>query len=144
MKTIIQRTTQASVLINKKNVGEIGKGLVILVGFGKEDELDKIERMSEKILHLRIMEDQEGRMNRSVQEMSGELIVIPQFTLYAGTKKRRPSFSEALEPKQAEILFNQFVEELRKSGLKVEQGVFGAEMEVRLINNGPVTILLEI
>lgn len=143
MKTVIQRTTTASVEVAEKIVGEIGIGFVILVGFGKNDNEETIRNMTEKILKMRIMEDQEGKMNRSIQEIQGALLIIPQFTLYADTKKRRPSFSNALEPKQAEILFNQFIAELKKSGLKIETGIFGADMKVSLINDGPVTIVLE-
>ena len=143
MKTVIQRATTASVEVAEKIVGEIGIGFVILVGFGKNDNEETIRNMTEKILKMRIMEDQEGKMNRSIQEIQGALLIIPQFTLYADTKKRRPSFSNALEPKQAEILFNQFIAELKKSGLKIETGIFGADMKVSLINDGPVTIVLE-
>lgn len=144
MRAVVQRVKQASVKVGDQIVGEIGKGLLILLGVGENDgEADKTW-MAEKLIGLRIFEDEQGKMNLSVQDISGEILMVSQFTLYGDSRKgKRPSFSSAAVPDLAKGLFERTVEEVRKHGLKVETGIFQAEMDVALINDGPVTLLLD-
>ena len=143
MKVIVQRSKNSSVKVNNKIVGEIDFGLVILVGFTKEDNLDKINQMVNKIINLRIFNDENGIMNKNILDIEGKILSISQFTLYANTKKgNRPSYVDALNKETATILYDKFNEELRKY-LKVETGIFHTDMEVNIINDGPVTIILE-
>ena len=143
MKVIVQRSKNSSVKVNNKIVGEIDFGLVILVGFTKEDNLDKINQMVNKIINLRIFNDENGIMNKNILDIEGKILSISQFTLYANTKKgNRPSYVDALNKEEAIILYDKFNEELRKY-LKVETGIFHTDMEVNIINDGPVTIILE-
>ncbi|HOP65495.1 MAG TPA: D-aminoacyl-tRNA deacylase [Bacilli bacterium] len=143
MKVIVQRSKNSSVKVNNKIVGEIDFGLVILVGFTKEDNLDKINQMVNKIINLRIFNDENGIMNKNILDIEGKILSISQFTLYANTKKgNRPSYVDALNKEEATILYDRFNEELRKY-LKVETGIFHTDMEVNIINDGPVTIILE-
>lgn len=142
MKLIVQRVSKASVEVNEKIVGNIDQGLMVLVGFGLNDTVKEADFLSNKLLKLRIFQDDEDRMNLSVLDIEGEILLVPQFTLYASTKKNRPSFHRALPPEQAMKLFDYFCEICSKQ-VHVEKGEFGAHMNVRLINNGPVTILLE-
>ena len=142
MKLVVQRVSKASVEVENKIVGEINKGLMVLVGFGVDDTTMEADFLSKKLLKLRIFEDDEDRMNRSVLDIDGELLLVPQFTLYASTKKNRPSFHRALPPQEATKLFDYFCKKCAEE-IHVEKGEFGAHMNVSLLNNGPVTILLE-
>ncbi len=144
MKIVVQRILKAEVKIDNKVVGKANKGLLLLVGFSKEDELADLKYIVDKVLNLRIFEDEFGKMNLSVLEIKGDILSVSQFTLYGDTKKgRRPSFVEAAEPDKAINLYNIFNEELKKTGLNIETGVFGGDMKVSLINDGPVTILID-
>ena len=144
MRSVVQRVKRASVTVDGKTVGEIAMGLLILLAVGPEDGPGDLTWMIDKLVGLRIFEDEEGKMNRSVQEVGGEILMVSQFTLYGDCRKgKRPSFSAAAPPEKAKLLFEQVVEETRRRGLKVETGVFQAEMDVALINHGPVTILLD-
>lgn len=145
MKVILQRVNQASVTVADKVVGDIGRGLLLLVGFKEGDDDSKLWPMAEKLRNLRVFPDEAQRFHLSLLDISGEVLVVPQFTLYADTSKgRRPDFFSALKPELAEALFHAFSAELRRLGIKrVAEGVFGAHMQVRLENDGPVTIILE-
>ena len=144
MKVVIQRTKQAKVTVANKIIGEIDNGLVILVGFTDGDTEKEIEYMINKIIHLRIFNDEKGLMNYSLLDVGGSILTVSQFTLYANTKKgRRPSYEQALNPKEAELLYDLFNENLKNEKIKVETGLFGSKMEVEMINDGPVTIILE-
>ena len=144
MRSVVQRVKSASVTVDGKTVGEIGMGLLILLAIGPEDGQGDLTWMVDKLVGLRIFEDEEEKMNCSVQEVGGEILLVSQFTLYGDCRKgKRPSFSAAAPPEKAKLLFEQVVEETRRRGLKVETGVFQAEMDVALINHGPVTILLD-
>jgi D-tyrosyl-tRNA(Tyr) deacylase len=144
MKLVIQRVKKASVTIDNKLFSEINKGLMILVGL-KDTDNDKIfDWMLNKIINLRIFEDNDDKMNLSVKDINGQILLVPNFTLYGNAKKGfRPSFTEAAKPSDAEELFNQFSEKLSKTEIDVKFGKFGAMMDVSLINNGPVTIIIE-
>lgn len=145
MRVILQRVNEASVTVDGKVIGAIRNGLLILAGFGKDDTEENIEAMTNKILKLRVFSDENDKINLSVTDIGGELLAVSQFTLYWNCRKgTRPSFDGAMEPKRAEELYNIFVEKLRQSGLKTETGSFGADMKVSLINDGPVTVELEI
>ena len=144
MRVVYQRVSRASVTVEEKIVGEIGMGALLLIGIAPDDSPATTLWVAEKIANLRVFEDQEGKMNRSLLDIGGEVLAISQFTLYGETSKgRRPSFSEAAPPELAEPLYETFLAELKKSGLKVEKGIFGAHMEVSLVNDGPVTLLIE-
>ncbi len=144
MKAVIQRVTYAKVRVNEQIVGQIGKGLLVLVGFTHSDAEPDLTYMAEKIQHLRIFEDSEGKMNESLLDVGGEILVVSQFTLYGdATKGRRPNFMEAARPSAALPLYDYFVSLLRQQGLLVQSGVFGAMMQVESCNDGPVTILLD-
>ena len=144
MRIAVQRVSSASVSIEGKVVGKIGIGLLVLLGVGKSDTRAEMEWGAKKVAELRIFQDSEQRMNLSVQEVGGAALVISQFTLYADAQKgRRPSFVDAAPPEVAEQLYEQFVECLRGQGVPTETGVFAAKMSVALVNEGPVTILLE-
>ena len=144
MRAVIQRVRRAHVIIDGGAVGQIGPGLVIFLGVGKEDGQEEVDWMVEKIAHLRIFEDDEGRMDRSVLETGGEALVISQFTLYGDARKgRRPDFTAAAGSVEAEPLYHRFVQSLDARGVPVQSGVFGARMLVQLDNDGPVTLLIE-
>lgn len=144
MKTVIQRVKTASVTIDGKLYSSINKGILVLYGVEKGDSEEFSKYLSEKILKLRIFEDENGKMNLSVKDIQGELLIVSQFTLAGDTKKgTRPSFDTAMPPKEAEIMYNNFVRIVKESGLTVKTGVFGAMMDVSLINDGPVTFILE-
>ena len=146
MRVIIQRVRSSQVRVNGEIVGKIEKGLNLLVGIATNDSINEINWMVRKCLELRLFSDEnsEGKWTKSVQDIEGELLVISQFTLYGDCRQgRRPSFSNSAPPAEAEKLYNLFVEQLKKSGLKVETGIFGAMMEVSINNDGPVTLLLE-
>lgn len=142
MKLVVQRVTQASVKVDGKTTGQIENGLMVLVGFGVNDSEKEADYLAKKLVKLRIFEDENGKMNLSVKDINAKLLLVPQFTLYASTKKNRPSFHKALNPSIASELFDYFTEKCRED-VEVECGVFGAFMKVELLNNGPVTILLE-
>ena len=143
MRVIVQRVREASVSVDSKVVGKIGNGYMLLVGFTEGDNITNIEAMVKKIINLRIMDDENGVMNKSILDTGGEILSISQFTLYADTTKgNRPSYIKALNGEEAVKLYNLFNEKL-KNHIKVETGKFGAEMEVSLLNDGPVTIILE-
>jgi D-tyrosyl-tRNA(Tyr) deacylase len=144
MRAVIQRVKEARVEVEGKTVGQIGRGLVVLVGVGRGDSEQDADYLARKIVGLRIFDDHEGFMNLSVQEVEGSLLVVSQFTLYADTRKgRRPFFGEAAEPEEAERLYECFVEKLRGHGVPVATGLFKEMMDVSLTNEGPVTILLD-
>jgi D-tyrosyl-tRNA(Tyr) deacylase len=144
MRVVLQRVTQAHVDVAGECVGRIGLGLLILLGVTHGDQREDADYLAGKILHLRIFPDEQGRMNRSVLDAGGALLVVSQFTLYGSCKKgRRPSFDQAARPEQARALYQYFVERLQFSNTRVETGVFQAEMEVHLINDGPVTLVLD-
>ena len=144
MKALLQRVTGASVSVDSEVVGRIGQGLVVFVGVADADTEKDARYLAEKTVNLRIFSDEAGRFNLSALDIKGELLVVSQFTLLADTRKgRRPSFTEAAPPAQAEELFEQFVEQLRAAGLKVETGRFQQYMQVEIHNDGPVTILLD-
>ena len=144
MRIVVQRVSRASVTVDKKIVAQIGKGLVLLIGFKEGDSKDDLPFWADKCVNLRIFEDNDGKMNVSLLESGGEILAVSQFTLYGDVRKgRRPSFIEAARPEAAEPLYNAFVELLRTKGVKVSTGIFGAMMDVELINAGPVTILLD-
>ncbi|WP_346984078.1 D-aminoacyl-tRNA deacylase [Chryseobacterium sp. POE27] len=144
MKVVIQRVSESSVKVDGKIVGEIGKGLMLLVGIDENDEKSDADWLVQKILNLRIFRDENGKLNLSIQEIKGEILCISQFTLIADYKKgNRPSFIKAAKPDKAIPLFDYFKDEISKSGLKTESGIFGADMKVSLINDGPVTIVMD-
>ena len=145
MRTVVQRVREASVSIGGAVHSSIGAGLLVLAGISRTDTADDLAWMSRKIPNLRIFEDEEGKMNRSLRDMGGELLVVSQFTLYADASRgNRPGFSESAPPEVARELFDRFVESIRhEAGCPVQTGVFGADMQVSLVNDGPVTIILE-
>lgn len=144
MRTLLQRVSRARVMVEGRVTGEIGAGLLLLVGFTRGDSAAALSWMADKLLTLRIFVDDEGKMNRSVQEIGGSVLVVSQFTLYGDTSRgRRPSFVDAAPPDVAIPLYEQFVSTLRAAGVPVATGEFGAMMEVELVNDGPVTLLLE-
>ncbi|NIF07558.1 D-tyrosyl-tRNA(Tyr) deacylase [Chryseobacterium sp. Tr-659] len=144
MKIVIQRVSEARVKVDGKTAGEIGKGLMLLVGVDENDEKTDADWLVQKVLNLRIFGDEDDKLNLSVKDISGEILCISQFTLIADYKKgNRPSFIKAAKPDKAVPLFDYFKEEMAKSGLKTESGIFGADMKVSLINDGPVTIVMD-
>ncbi|MCS6903217.1 MAG: D-aminoacyl-tRNA deacylase [Candidatus Bipolaricaulota bacterium] len=144
MRIVLQRVLEASVEAEGQIAGRIGPGLLIFLGIAKGDTEHDVTFLADRVLGLRIFEDEAGKMNLSVKDVNGELLVVSQFTLYGSTLKgRRPGFDAAAPPDQARVLYELFLQELRRSGLKTESGIFGARMRVSLINNGPVTFILE-
>jgi D-aminoacyl-tRNA deacylase len=144
MRAVVQKVSRCKVTVNNSLVGEIGTGLLVLLGVAKEDTEAAVDYMVQKILGLRIFEDAEEKMNLSVQDNGGEVLVVSQFTLYGDVRKgKRPSFDAAARPEQARWLYEYFVEKIRASGLRCETGQFQAMMEVELVNAGPVTILVD-
>ena len=144
MKVVIQRVIKSSVRINNKEVAKIGKGFLILLGISKDDNFEKADYIIKKIYNLRVFSDENDKMNLSIQDINGELLIVSQFTLYADCKKgNRPSFINAAPPEEAKKIYEYFINECKKNNLKVETGEFGADMKVELINDGPVTIILE-
>jgi D-aminoacyl-tRNA deacylase len=145
MKAVVQRASRASVRVGEEVAGEIGAGLCVLLGVARGDGPAEASRLAEKVARLRIFEDDEGRFDRSLLDTGGAALVVSQFTLLADTAKgNRPSFTEAAPPEEAEPLYEDFCEELRQLGVAVATGVFGARMSVELVNQGPVTIVLEL
>ncbi len=145
MRIVIQRVKEASVEINGEAVGKIQKGFAVLLGVGQGDGKEEAEYLADRLLGLRVFEDENGKMNRSIRDIQGELLIVSQFTLYADAiGGRRPSFTAAAPPQTAEELYNYFIQFLKKnSTIPVETGVFGADMLVRIANDGPVTILVD-
>ncbi|HOD60225.1 MAG TPA: D-aminoacyl-tRNA deacylase [Candidatus Syntrophosphaera sp.] len=144
MRILIQRVSEAKVLVEKQVVAHINNGLLILVGFGNEDDANKLPLATKKVLELRIFGDEKNKMNLSVKDTNGSLLLVPQFTLYADCRRgRRPDFTAAAPPVLAENLFNMFTASMKETGIEVQTGVFGAYMEVSLVNDGPVTIFME-
>jgi len=144
MRLMLQRVGSASVKVEGKIVGRINRGILILAGFKKSDVQESINKLADKVLNLRIFEDDQSKMNLSLLDIKGELLVISQFTLYANCKKgRRPSFDMSMPPDDANHFYELLIDVLKQSGLKVEQGIFGARMQIELTNDGPVTILLD-
>jgi D-aminoacyl-tRNA deacylase len=144
MRVVAQRVSRARVTVSGRTTGEIGEGLLLLVGFTDADREEALRWMADKLLGLRIFADDEGKMNRSVMEVGGGVLVVSQFTLYGDARKgRRPSFVDAARPEIAIPLYERFVALLREAGLAVGTGEFGAMMEVELVNDGPVTLILE-
>ena len=144
MRAVIQRVSESSVRVDGKVVGEIGKGIMVLLGVEEGDTEKEAQYIADKVIGLRIFEDEEGKMNHSLQEVGGELLAISQFTLLGDARKgRRPSYSNAARPEEANRLYEYFVEKVKATGTKVEKGVFQADMKVSLVNDGPVTILLD-
>lgn len=144
MKLLIQRVKSAKVSVDGRTVGEINKGLFILFGAGKDDSEKMVDTLAEKLLNLRIMSDSEDKINLSIQDTKGEILVVSQFTLYADTSGgRRPSFINAAPPELARELYDKFITKLKENGLKIETGKFGTYMEIEPILDGPVTIVLE-
>lgn len=144
MRAVIQRVSRCRVLVEGKVAGEIGAGLLVLLGAGKADNEAAAEYLAEKTLGLRIFEDDAGKMNLSVQDSRGEMLVVSQFTLYGDARRgKRPSFDAAARPEDAKRLYEYFVKRIRAAGVRCETGVFQAMMDVELVNDGPVTILLD-
>lgn len=144
MRAVVQRVKGASVEVEGDIVGKINKGLLVFLGVGEGDDSKDLEYMVDKVLGLRIFQDEDDKMNLSLIDIEGELLVVSQFTLYGDVRKgRRPSFTESAHPDIAEKLYENFIQEAEAKGVKVEKGVFGAHMDVSLINDGPVTILLD-
>lgn len=144
MRAHLQRVSRANVTVDSKSIGEINDGLLILLGVETEDDPEDIAWLVKKIVQMRIFPDESGHMNLDIQQIRGETLVVSQFTLHASTKKgNRPSFHKAAPPEKAKLLYTQFVEQLKEHGLTVATGEFGAMMEVSLVNDGPVTILLD-
>ena len=144
MKLVVQRVKQAEVKVKGNSVGKIEKGFLILLGVTHEDAKENVDKLVKKVCGLRVFEDQNGKMNLSIKDIGGELLIVSQFTLYADTKKgNRPSFVKAAAPEKANELYEYFISECKKNGIKVETGEFGAHMEVSLVNDGPVTIIMD-
>lgn len=144
MRAVVQRVSRARVTVNGQTTGQIGRGLVVLLGIGSGDDEQAARQLADKIAELRIFEDEEGKMNRSLLEIGGAVLAVSQFTLYGDCRKgRRPSFDRAARPEQARVLYEKFMDCLRQWSVPVEQGVFQAMMEVELVNDGPVTLLLD-
>lgn len=144
MRAIVQRSLEASCVVDGNVVGSIDKGFMILVGFTHTDTLDEIKLLTRKIAGLRVFEDECGKLNKSIKDVNGSILAISQFTLYADCKRgNRPSFTDAMHFEKANDMFNIFVEELRQYDIKVETGVFGADMKIKFTNDGPVTIILD-
>lgn len=144
MRAVVQRVAEANVKVKGNVVGEISKGLLVFLGVGKDDSEKDLEYMVDKVLGLRIFEDENNKMNLSVMDIGGELLVVSQFTLYGDVRKgKRPSFTSSAYPELAEEIYEQFIEKCREKGIRTEKGVFGAHMEVSILNDGPVTILID-
>jgi D-aminoacyl-tRNA deacylase len=143
MRAIVQRTSRAEVRVGGRTVGKIGRGLVVLVGVAQEDAEGDADYLADRVAGLRIFADPAGKMNLALGTAGGELLIVSQFTLHADVSQRRPSFSAAAPPDEARRLYDYFVSRARMSGVRVETGEFGAAMELELVNDGPVTIILD-
>lgn len=144
MRVVVQRVAQAFVEVDGQTVGLIGPGLMVLAGFRPGDGKPDLDWMADKLIGLRVFEDPDGKMNLSVEDVDGEILLVPQFTLYGDCRKgRRPGFSDALAPDQATLLFDQFCDTVARLGVTPQRGVFGAHMQVSLVNDGPVTLIID-
>lgn len=144
MKVVLQRVSEAHVKVDDEIVGKIEKGLMLLIGVDETDEISDADWLVKKVLDVRVFSDEEGKMNHSVRDINGEILCISQFTLISDYKKgNRPSYIKAAKPDKAIPLFEHFKAEIKKSGLKIESGIFGADMKVSLINDGPVTLVFD-
>lgn len=143
MRVVVQRSKEASVTINEKVVGKIDKGYVLLIGFTNDDDKEVVNKMVRKIINLRIFSDQDDKLNLGLKDISGSILSISQFTLYAKLNGRRPSFTDALNYKDAKELYEYFNHKLKQEEIDVQTGEFGSDMKVSLINDGPVTIILD-
>ena len=143
MRAVVTRVREASVTIEGRVNGAIGQGFLVLLGVGPDDTEAVCDKLAEKICHLRVFEDQNGKMNRSLEQVGGAILVVSQFTLYADTSSRRPGFTGAAKPELAIPLYERFLERCRERGFPVRHGEFGADMQVYSCNDGPVTILLD-
>ena len=143
MRSVVTRVKSASVSIDGEVKGAIGQGFLLLLGVGPEDTEATADKLAEKICNVRVFSDEAGKMNLSLDQVQGDMLVISQFTLYADLKKRRPGFSHAAPPDQANRLYEYFMEQLREKGVKVEHGEFGADMQVASVNDGPVTLCFD-
>ena len=144
MKLVIQRVKEASVTVDEKIVGKVGKGILILVGITHTDTKEILNYLSKKVSNLRIFEDENGKMNLSIKDVKGQLLIVSQFTLYANCNNgNRPSFTEAAKPEIANKLYEYFCDKCVENGIEIQKGIFGADMKVSLLNDGPVTIILE-
>ena len=144
MRAVIQRVSSANVKVNKKTIGEIERGLLVLLGVGQGDTLVDLDYVFQKTIGLQVFEDDDGKMNLSLVDVAGQLLVVSQFTLYGDVRKgKRPGFSDAAPPEQANELYETFVQRAKENNLQVQTGVFQADMQVSLVNDGPVTILLD-
>lgn len=144
MRAVVQRVTQGSVEVEQRLVGSIGKGLVVLLGVSEGDTMDDVKYMTDKILNLRVFDDEEGKMNYSLLDIKGELMVVSQFTLYGDCRKgRRPNYMAAARPELADELYKELIKACRAQLIKTETGVFQADMKVNIINDGPVTLIID-
>lgn len=144
MRAVVQRVLSGSVTVDNETVGSIGKGFVVLLGVSEKDTAEDVSYMADKVANLRIFEDSEGKMNLSLLDINGELLVVSQFTLYGDCRKgRRPNFMSAAKPEKAEALYNEFVKKCRDMGIKTETGTFQADMKVNILNDGPVTVIVD-
>ena len=144
MRAVLQRVKKASVTVDDKITGQINKGLVVLIGMGKDDAEEDIKKLIDKIIKLRLFDDKNGKINLSINDVGGSLLIVSQFTLYWNCKKgTRPSFDGAMPPAEAERMYDKFVEYAKNTDIPVETGIFGADMQLSLINDGPVTVNLD-
>jgi len=143
VRAVTTRVSEASVAIGGETAGQIGRGYLVLLGVGPEDTEKEAVHLAEKVCNLRVFEDENGKMNLSLAQVEGEILVVSQFTLYADLKSRRPGFSHAAKPEQAIPLYERFMEECRARGFHVEHGEFGADMQVASVNDGPVTLIFD-
>ncbi|MAP01676.1 MAG: D-tyrosyl-tRNA(Tyr) deacylase [Flavobacteriales bacterium] len=144
MRLVLQRVKKASVFVDNKVVGEIGLGLLVLLGVEQNDDKEDVLWLVKKLLGIRVLSDENGKMNLSLKQVNGSVLVVSQFTLHASTKKgNRPSYMNAAEPKKANEFYEEFILQIKNEGVQVQTGVFGANMQVELINDGPVTIVLD-
>ena len=144
MRALLQRVSAASVSVDNVITGQIGEGFLVFLGVGKSDTQEDLEYLVDKVINLRVFPDEHGKFDRSVQDVGGEILLVSQFTLYADTRKgRRPSFSDAMPVNEAKELFVEATEAFRNSGVNIETGVFQADMSVSLVNEGPVTLLID-
>lgn len=144
MKAVIQRVKKAKVIVDQKLISQIGSGYLVFIGIGESDSEKGVDYLAKKIVNLRIMADKNDKMNLNLKETSGEILLVSQFTLFGDTRgQNRPSFIKAARPEKAQPLFDQLTQKLKNQGLQVQTGIFGAKMAVELINDGPVTIIIE-
>jgi len=144
MRVVLQRVTEASVEVEGKIIGKINNGLLVLLGIHVDDNIKELEWMVNKVIGLRIFEDENGKMNKSLTDIEGELLIVSQFTLYGDCEKgRRPGFTDAARPEKAIPMYEEFIDRCKNLGVRVETGEFGADMKVKLLNDGPVTLVID-